>query len=161
MLARLRLDAATGELTWQAGTRKGRRAGYIDSNGYRRVLVDGRVYAAHRLVWRLHYGVWPNKSLDHINGDRDDNRPTNLRLASPLEQMRNRATNGNNTSGFMGVTWSKSSNKWQATIKVKGRLIYLGVFAALQDAANARKQAEQLHGFHPNHGRRKVCALEF
>lgn len=156
MLARLALDVGTGQLTWRTGPRKGRRAGYLDSNGYRKVLVDGRVYAAHRLVWLLHHGVWPDKSLDHINGDRDDNRPENLRLASPLEQMRNRAANSNNTSGVTGVTWSKSSNKWQATIKVEGRLIYLGVFTKLTTAAHARKQAERRYGFHPNHGREKV-----
>jgi hypothetical protein len=67
--------------------------------------------------------------------------------------MRNRKLNANNRSGVSGVCWAEGTQKWQAQIKVDGRMIYLGQFDELADAATARRTAEQKYGFHENHGR--------
>lgn len=149
----LRLDLATGIVYWASGHRAGREAGCKMGNGYRVITLERKMIYSHRIVWMLTYGEWPTRSIDHINGITDDNRPENLRESSPAEQMHNRALPKSNTSGVHGVTLHKQTGKWQASIKVHGKFIYLGIFDDLADAAHVRRNAEQQHGFHANHGR--------
>ncbi len=80
---------------------------------------------------------------DHVNGDGLDNRRENLRLASPLENGRNRRIGRNNTSGVTGVYWDKVNSKWVAFIKTANKPVYLGRFDELEDAAQARQTAER------------------
>ena len=68
--------------------RIGQEAGARD-NGYRKIQINGSQYGAHRIAWYLYYGAWPDKFIDHINGDRSDNRIENLRLASVTENQIN------------------------------------------------------------------------
>lgn len=93
--------------------------------------------------------------VDHINGNRADNRTCNLRLADCTDQMKNRAMPSNNTSGAHGVTLHKKSGMWQALIGVRGNSIYLGLYETIELAAEARALAESKYGFHENHGRHK------
>lgn len=123
------------------------------SRGYLRPAVDGQKYYAHRICWKLYYGVCPDDQIDHINGDTSDNRIENLRIASQQENCKNRSQQKNNTSGNTGVTWNKASGKWQASISVDGKLKYLGIFTDKIDAIYARYWAEQGLGYHENHGR--------
>lgn len=129
--------------------RKGQEAGtFCKDIGYRKVYLDGGVYYTHRLIWKLLYGEDPAE-IDHINGNRSDNRITNLRSVCHLENMRNTKKMSNNSSGVMGIYWLKDRSKWRASIGRES----LGDFDKLEDAAAARKQAEKEYGYHPNHGR--------
>jgi len=128
---------------------KGQEAGtFCKDIGYRKVHFDGQIYYTHRLIWKLLYGEDPLE-IDHINGNRSDNRITNLRSVPHYENMRNTKKMSNNSSGVMGIYWLKDRSKWRASI---GREL-LGDFDKLEDAAAARKQAEKEYGYHPNHGR--------
>lgn len=80
--------------------------------------------------------------VDHINGNKLDNRKSNLRVCTMAENRFNNKTYITNNSGYPGVSWHKKSNKWRARIQVHGRQIYLGVFESLDDAIHARRQAE-------------------
>lgn len=151
----LMLDPVTGFLFWRSGEKAGKRAGGMNSQGYRRIYISGRYEQEHRIVWMLFHGEWPILQVDHLNGNRSDNRPCNLRLANCSDQMRNRARPSNNTSGKHGVTLHKKSGKWQAQIGVDGKSIYLGLFESIDQAADARAKAECEHGFHEGHGRLK------
>jgi len=93
------------------------------------------------------HGRWPTVEIDHIDGDRGNNHPDNLREATRQVNARNCALGKDNTSGAKGVFWS--CGKWRATILKKS----IGRFDTFDEAVVARKAAERLHGFHPNHGR--------
>jgi len=109
-------------------------------------------FLAHRLAWLYMTGKWPDKQIDHINGDSTDNRWFNLRNITGSENCRNKKINNNNKSGFTGVYWRKDANKWRAAIKTHGKKISLGCFTDKQDAIDARKEANIKYGFHENHG---------
>lgn len=135
------------------GMMRDRQCGTQNERGYVRVRILGASVYAHRLAWALTHGQWPNK-IDHINGDRSDNRIANLRSVDSLENGHNQRLRKNNTSGVLGVRWNKNAQKWIARIFFNGREINLGAFENRDDAVAARSQAEIEHGFHPNHGRR-------
>lgn len=95
-------------------------------NGYLTPSIDGRRYPAHRLIWLWMTGVWPTANMDHINGDRLDNRWCNLREASATQNNANRPMHTNNRSGFKGVIWRKVPRKWEAKIRINGKARFLG-----------------------------------
>ena len=148
-------DPESGLLTNRASrgrARGGDEAGGLSQKGYRHVSIDGVTYRGHRVIWLWVYGSWPTQAIDHINGVKDDNRIVNLRDATLTENQRNRRTPDNNTSGVQGVSWKKKARKWQASIKLGGKVRHLGYFDDLSDAREARKLAEYRHNFHANHG---------
>ena len=117
---------------------------------YMRLKIYGRLYPAHRVIWALVNGSWPVNQIDHVDGDGLNNRIENLRDVAPADNAKNRKRYDRNTSGVAGVT--RRQSKWIARIRVNGRLIHLGLFADLEDARTARKNAEAKYGFHANHG---------
>jgi hypothetical protein len=121
------------------------------SDGYRHGTIMGKTYKASRVIWALVHGYWPNK-IDHENQDRLDNKLTNLRDISALENSKNQRLHKDNKSGVAGVRWQKDVAKWVARIGGKNR-IYLGCFVNKDDAIEARKASEIKYGFHPNHGK--------
>ena len=127
-------------------------AGCLDTEGYRRIMVDGIRHKAHSLVWLYEYAAWPKDQIDHINHIRDDNRRCNLREVTRSENMRNRTKYKNNTSGVTGVSLHKPNSKWLSNIRINGKLKHLGYFNDINDAIYARKAAEIKYGFHANHG---------
>lgn len=132
----------------------GKIAGRVhEVNGYRYILFASKRYLAHRLAWLLTSGVWPDCEIDHINGNRDDNRIANLRDVSRRENRRNQALSKRNTSGVVGVHRDGRTGNWIASITIDGRLKHLGVFAEKVDAIEARQAANKQYGFHANHGR--------
>jgi hypothetical protein len=145
----LRLDEATGifyRLTTRGRMHAGDEAGAVSgSRGYVMVGVDGRQYLAHRLGYFYRFGAWPPAQLDHINGDRADNRPANLRLATRVENAQNRRAKGTGVSGLLGV--SKARGRWSARITVEGRRTYLGYWADPAKAHEAYLAAKRVH--HP------------
>lgn len=130
-----------------------REAGSSLPEGYRQISVFGTNFLSHRIVWALYYGKDPEEHIDHINGNRTDNRISNLRVASPQENSKNQRKGVRNTSGVLGVNWSERLGKWRAEISVKGKNKHLGLFDTLEEAYAVRKEAEKKYGFHENHGR--------
>lgn len=134
---------------------RGRRAFVtLNQKGYMYGFYFKKTYAAHRVAWALYHGHWPINQIDHIDGDRTDNRISNLREVVNQENSKNLGMRPTNKSGVNGVHWFKQSRKWMAKIKHKGKTIYLGTFNDLSEAAKARAEAEVALGFHPNHGKR-------
>ena len=127
--------------------------GTLHSSGYLFAGIRYKVYKVHRIGWLMHYGEWPKNELDHIDGDRANNRISNLRDVSRLENTRNMAKPINNTSGVVGVNWDKVRGKWIAKIGHNDQTVYLGGFGTLEEAAQRRKDAERELGYHANHGR--------
>jgi len=131
----------------------GKIAGWVNEKGYRIIRVLGPSYRAHRLAFLYMTGSFPPNQVDHIYGVRDDNRWKHIRLAVNTENQQNTSLRKNNTSGTVGVYRCGGKEKWQAQIGVNEKIIHLGSFVRLEDAAAARKAAEVKYGFHPNHGR--------
>ena len=125
-------------------------------------LHRGRLYGtifnvrffAHRVIWAITQGSWPEDQIDHINGDPLDNRIVNLRAVSHLENQRNMKLRSTNVSGANGVNWSKQTGKWSVKIRDGKRYLSLGHYADLAEAVAVRRRAEAEIGYHPNHGRR-------
>jgi hypothetical protein len=135
------------------GAVAGMRAGWTGPCGYAFIRMNCKQYKAHRVAWLLHHGAWPVNQIDHINGIRDDNRIVNLREATNAENHQNRFGNKNNTSGHIGVSWNRQSNKWEAHIRVNGKRHHLGMFDCLETAAQVRARAKtQLHPFANKNG---------
>lgn len=152
----LHYDPDTGLMKWVVNhkrVRAGSIAGCVNARGYIQVGIARRMYFAHRLAFLYQTGGWPPVHVDHINGLKTDNRWCNLRPVTPAENTKNAARSSSNKSGVTGVSWAARLGKWRATIKAEGSLKYLGVFDDLDEAASARKSAEQKYGFHKNHGR--------
>ena len=124
----------------------GSLAGSTNKNGYTYIAIDGKKYLAHRLAWLYTHNELPPE-IDHQNLNRSDNRIANLRRADKRLNSRNRTKQKNNTSGFKGVSWSKSVQKWHASIKLDGVPQHLGYFSLKEDAARAYEAAAmKLHG---------------
>lgn len=172
----LHYDPCTGLFTWKTRPRHhftttriwktqnkqcaGRNAGGAPHHGYLRVRVNHALYRAHVLAWFYMTGEWPESVIDHINGVRHDNRWSNLRSVTHQENSKNSQRKRNNTSGVSGVYWSADRGKWQAQIKVNYKMLYLGRFNDFNEAVAARLEAEERHGFHPNHGRDVIYSEE-
>lgn len=128
----------------------GDEAGHINIRGYRVINVAGKLRPAHRLAVLLTTGGWPNGEVDHINGDKLDNRIENLRVVDRKENNRNAKLRKDNKSGVRGVFFHKTSKKWQVYIN---KMEYLGQTPDYFEAVCLRKSAENSNGYHPNHGR--------
>lgn len=119
-------------------------------NGYICVQMNVGHVMAHRIAWALHYGVLPDPSMeiDHINGDRSDNRIANLRLVKQSENLRNKTQYKNCKHGYPGIIHSGDRKKcWRAQIGINGTIIKVGSFRCKTAAIFARKQAEMKYGF--------------
>lgn len=114
------------------------------SNGYRRTFVDGVRKLSHHVIWFMHYGVWP-VMLDHVNGNRLDNRVENLREATKVQNGQNRSAQVNSKSGIKGVSFCKRKNKWCVRIKVSGKYLFGGYFDSIEEAKHKREEMERIH----------------
>jgi hypothetical protein len=148
----LNYDPLTGVFHWAVRrspkVKAGDRAGARNNEGYVGIEFNERSYKAHRLAWLVTHGEWPAGEIDHINGDRGDNRIANLRVGSKAQNQQNRKLNKDNTSGHIGV--HPRGRKWGASIAYLGKQRYLGTFATVEDAAAAyRKAKADHHNFNP------------
>lgn len=166
----VRADFEAGKLYWlerPSGGMKGRGAAIFnsrqankeatspDKHGYLRLTVKGKTFFAHRVIWALAHDEWPSMALDHINGNKSDNRLDNLRLASVSQNGRNMSLPISNKSGVIGVCWDRKAAQWRAYANAGGRKVYLGVFRTIDEAKAARESASNDFGYHQNHGRSK------
>lgn len=165
----LEYDPVWGRFTWKCrnenliadeaarngwnGRHAGRRAFTASLNGYKRASIQNKRFFAHRVAWAMYHGEWPSGQIDHINGDRSDNRIQNLRVVDTAENARNTKRFRTNTSGVTGVHWASKARRWCARIMVNQVSLDCGSYVNFEDAVAARKEAEKQYGFHPNHGR--------
>ena len=138
-------DPKTGVFVWR---KTGKVAGSLRSDKYRRVKIQKKEYAEHRLVWLYVYGTMPPDQIDHINRNKVDNRLANLRLADNSLNNRNKGVRSDNTSGVKGVGWRIDLQKWEARIHTtKNTCRRLGSFINFDDAVAARREAERIYGY--------------
>ncbi|PXW23378.1 HNH endonuclease signature motif containing protein [Paraburkholderia caballeronis] len=125
--------------------------GYVEpETGYVQIGYGSQSYRAHRLVWQMMVGPIPaGNEIDHINGDKADNRIENLRIVSRAENAKNLSLQTRNKTGVPGVAFI--NNHYRVTIGSE----YLGYFDSLDEAVQIRKSAEARLGYHANHGRTK------
>lgn len=135
---------------WNARSAGRQALATVTRQGYIAGRILGKHFKAHRVIWALTHDRWPTE-LDHINGDRGDNRLSNLREASRRQNGRNRALSKRNKTGYPGV--EKRGNSFHAAIKTVDFRRNLGTFKTLEEAVAARKKIERELGFHKNHGR--------
>ena len=153
-------DRETGVLYWRIKNRTTTRLKYVAGtyrgakDGYRQVGIKGKIYQEHRIIMMLCFGHIPeNAEIDHINHVRDDNRLVNLRFVTGSENRRNQSVSSKNTSGVTGVHFAKANKKYRARIRVNREFIHLGYFDTLEEAAEARRQADRKYKFNNNHGK--------
>jgi hypothetical protein len=171
--ARLEYDCLTGNLTWKPRSHAtepfaraaeivrwnkrfaGRTAGTLARNGYTVLCIRDRQYKAHRVCYAIGAGAdtasLRHIYIDHVNGDRSDNRIANLRAATTGDNNRNARLSARNKSGVVGVAIKR--NGFEASISYNNVRYFIGRFSTVDDAAKARKDFEKKLGYHPNHGR--------
>lgn len=151
-LARLKTlisyDPETGVFT-RVGFRKGRgragsKAGTFDDDGYVIVCVDYKSYRANRLAWFYLFGVWPDGSIDHINGDRSDDRWCNLREISNQENSQNRHGPNAGRVRQLPIGVYSSGSGFKSRIRVGGVNHHLGRFDTPELASAAYLSCRRL-----------------
>ena len=125
----------------------GQVAGYVHkASGYIHVKINTKAFKAHRLVFLYHYGYLP-ECVDHIDGDKANNRIENLRAATKEENCQNQKVRSTNKSGCKGVKWNNISKKWQVGICKNYKNIHLGIYEDLELASLVAIEATELiHG---------------
>jgi len=146
----LEYDPLTGVFTRQ----RAEIAGSEGKAGYIAVSIDGTKHYAHRLAFLYMTGRFPEQYVDHINGEKGDNRWLNLRDVSRKGNQRNQKKSVKNTSGVTGVCWEERVSRWKAYIEGENGRTYLGYFKCFDEAVAARKSAAKELGYHKNHGER-------
>ena len=136
---RVTYDAETGLVRWRTAyghrTRVGAIIGWANDQGYLKFKIGATPYYLSRAIWAYVYGYWPDRLVDHKNGNHRDNRLTNLRLATNKQNARNGKVR---RDGLKGATWSIAANKWAAQIgnTENGRKVnnHLGLFDTEEEA---------------------------
>jgi hypothetical protein len=146
----LRFDPDAGTFTWLVARRGcpiGSVAGKVHSiSGYVRIDLDGLKIAAHRAAWLYMTGEWPERAIDHRDGDRANNRWSNLRVSDGYLNAQNiRAPMVTNSTGFLGVNRMKGRRDlpYRAKITANGRSVHLGFFGAPEEAHKAYLAAKR------------------
>ena len=128
-------------------------AGTLHHSGYIHIKINNKHYSAHRLAWLYVYGYFPKKQIDHINGNKSDNKICNLREATVFENNYNSKMRADNTSGAKGVFWNKQQQKWRVQIRVDGKSCYFGSFHSFFEAKQlAESLRKELHKEFSNNG---------
>lgn len=147
-------EKETGHLLWKVTLSNralaGSEAGMaLNGSGYKDVRLNNQLFRAHRIVFEMHNGAIPNgMEIDHIDGNRENNRIENLRLVSRKENTRNKRLDSRNKSGVHGV-YKRPSGYTVSCSKT-----YVGHYTDFFEACCARKAAERANGYHENHGRK-------
>ena len=166
----LSYDSETGKLQWKVRNREHFNCDWSfkvwnkrysttvalntkTKSGHRSGRIFDKGYLAHRVAWALHYGVWPDGELDHIDGDGSNNTIVNLRVVTSSENSMNTKVHGHNTSGHTGVYFENYSSRWVASAERRGKRVKAR-FKSKQEAIEYRDALSKELGFHKNHGKR-------
>ena len=142
VLERLRYEEETGKLFWLTAAKNkahviGNEAGRVEANGYRHIALNGKLYSSHRLIWLMHHGKWPAQMIDHIDGNKTNNRLSNLRDVDAKTNNSNRhAVRNDCKSGAAGVY--KQGVRWYAYAYIDGVKHSLGGHESIGHAIAAR-----------------------
>ena len=123
-------DRWGGGFVWlvdQLRCKAGDVAGFSGAKGYWQIRISGKLYYAHRLAFFYMRGGWP-ANIDHIDGDRCNNKWANLREASIQQNAANMRKRLGTTSTLKGVSWMASKGRWASHIRINGKSTYLGLF---------------------------------
>ena len=141
------VNYADGQLLAKINSKQrkaGKALGTLTPKGYLLARVQGQLHRVHRLVFLYHHGYMPIQ-VDHIDGNRINNKIENLREATSAQNNQNRMATGD--SKIKGVVWHKQSKKWVASICVNRKSVHLGSFGKIEDAAQVATDArKKLHG---------------
>jgi hypothetical protein len=139
------LYRSDGTLVWKVRpsqrTKAGDVVGSLNGAGYISTKYKKSQYQVHRLIWLLHHRKFPKGSIDHINGDKADNRISNLRVCTQRENCSNKKIHREGKQ----VGYSKSGKFYQAWISISGRGVYLGQFKTEKEAVEKYQQALRKH----------------
>lgn len=143
----LQYDPLTGVFTWRVyrgpNAKVGETAGCVDKDGYRKIKINFRSYWEHRLAFLYMSGTHPNATVDHINGNRSDNRFENLREATHSQNNANKGASRSNKIGLKGVF--RQGNRYLAQICINNKRMRLGSFKTAESAHEAYCAAAEKH----------------
>jgi hypothetical protein len=159
----LNYNAETGVFTWKLRGRElfstdrdfkkwntryaGAVAGKSVGSLYRQIMIRPHLYYAHRLAWLYRHGEWPYPEIDHINGDRHDNRIDNLRVVDSQKNKANTRRHKDNEAGYKGVRLDKRRGYYVARLYVDGKERHLGSYPTAEEASRAYEaEAQKMHG---------------
>lgn len=114
------------------------------TKGYIQISIQNKRYFAHRLVFMYHHGYCP-EYIDHIDGDKSNNRIENLRPATLTQNNYNVKTPKSNKSGVKNVHWNKKNKNWNVTLSANNKSMYFGTFDDLELASIVAEEARNLH----------------
>jgi hypothetical protein len=146
------LNSKEGNLIWKVSNSNrvkiGDIAGHYNKKNKAIVVgINGNTYYAHRIIFLLVTGRWPDGEIDHIDGNRLNNVPSNLRECTRLQNQRNLGISARNKSGVKGVSWDSKRKLWFVCISTGKKTKALGRYNSLEDAAEAYQKASiQFHG---------------
>jgi hypothetical protein len=128
------------KLTTSRLGKKGSAAGWKNNMGYQNVLISGKQYGVHQIVYLLHYGFIP-KLIDHIDNNPQNNLVENLREANKTENNLNSKIRTDNTSGCKNVNWHSQKKKWQVRLCINKKSVSFGLFDDLEFADLVAQEA--------------------
>ena len=153
----------TGIFTWKVSNSNkatiGAVAGGCNVKGYVVIGHKKQRYYAHRLAWLYINGSIENEEIDHIDGDKFNNRISNLRPCTKSQNMQNVKIRVTNKSGFKGVSFHKASGKWLASATLCGKQVYLGLYTTPKEASAIYESwcRTNRQNFHRPTTNEKVC----
>jgi hypothetical protein len=117
-------------------------AGTVNSNGYRTVSLRSRIHFAHRLIWLYMTGEWPNGWVDHIDGDKLNNKWANLRDVTPQVNKQNlRKPHKDSSTGLLGAY--RHRDRFRSYIGLNGVQHWIGSFDTAEEAHQAYVEAKR------------------
>lgn len=128
---------------------------HSSGSGYFHGSLFNQKFYAHRIIYAMFHGAWPVYTIDHINGCRTDNRPSNLRDVEHQENMRNMSLSKASRTGITGISKRAANGKFMVKLTVDGKGVSGGDFSSIEDAIEAKEKLANKIGFHKNHGRNK------
>lgn len=132
----------------------GKEALTAPKDGYTSGSLLWQKVRAHRVAWLLYYGDWPTKHIDHINGDRADNRIENLRDVSRSTNQRNQKRRSNNTTGVSGI--QTHARGYRVQFRMGGQNRHVGLYRTFSEALAARNSFAQANGYSERHGKAEL-----